>query len=503
MSQQTTIMKLLNKKQIREWDQTTISSKNISSFDLMKKASNSFCQWFQSLFFDMNQRITVLCGPGNNGGDGLCVSKILSDKGYLVDTYLFIHSKTQSPDNESAQFFCGRAIIWNDSGLPLIDNGSIIIDALFGSGISGELRNPYNAIVSSLNALPNTVVSIDISSGLDVDGKQVELAVRADHVLSFEIPKRAFFYDENQKYVKSWTYRSIGLANSYLSEADSLYHFLDRKSIKTKIEKRSSAASKVQFGFGHLCGGSEGMYGAVILAARSAMRCGIGRLAVSLPKKYEANFIAVVPEVMTYADDCNETLSVYKRANRSINVVAAGPGLGMSKASTSYIDSLLSHDHEGLVLDADALNIIARQKWQTRIPENAILTPHEAEFERLFGACENHYLRVEKQRSRAIDLGIYIVLKGSHTSIATPDGACYFNATGNVGMATAGSGDVLTGMIMSFLAQDYTPLDACALGVYVHGLAGDQARLKYGELSMIASDIIEFVPETLKNIYES
>jgi NAD(P)H-hydrate epimerase len=503
LSLETTIMKLLNKKQIRDWDNYTIRSKDISSFELMKQASVAFSHWFQTLFFDFSREVIILCGPGNNGGDGLCVSKILEENGYQVTTYLFLIGSKQSTDNKLAESLCEKVIIQDKGDLPSLPSEAIIIDALLGSGISGKLREPYSSMVSHLNTLPNTIVSIDISSGLDTDGRQEGIAVQADFVLSFEIPKRAFFYKENQKYIGSWSYRGIGLLNEYLLEAKSPYHYLDRKWIKNKVRKRASESSKIQFGFGQLCGGSEGMYGAVILAARAAMRCGLGRLAVSLPKKYEAHFIAAVPEAMTNAKDTGKALVAFRKANRNINVVAAGPALGMNEDSIAFMDSLLMEQHQNLVLDADALNIISRQKWQSRIPKNTILTPHEGEFERLFGSCEDHYSRVQLQIQKSKELKILIVLKGKHTSITSPEGDCYFNATGNVGMATGGSGDVLTGMIMSFLAQGYSPLDACCLGVYTHGASGDQARLKYGEVSLIASDIIEFIPESIKNIYGS
>jgi NAD(P)H-hydrate epimerase len=495
------MMKLLSKKQIKDWDIYSIVHNKISSFELMKVASNSFCHWFQTLFHDLQKELVVLCGSGNNGGDGLCVSRILRDQGYRVKTHLFLPNGKQSKDNKLAETYCDSATIHQNLSMPSVDENAIIIDGLVGSGLTGGLRPEYHDFITCLNNLPNTIISIDIPSGLDPDGESIGLAVEADYCLSFEIPKRAFFYHENARYVKSWSYRPIGLCPEFLERISSDYHYINRTTVMDKVQRRLSISSKVSFGFGQLCGGSDGMFGSVILASKSAMRCGLGRLAVTLPKKYEGHLIAAVPEVMTDGNSLEENEVVFEKINRNINVVAAGPGLGMSDKATSFIASLLLSKQENLVLDADALNIVSRQKWLDRIPENTIITPHEYEFERLFGESESHFSRVELQKKEAKRLSIYIVLKGHYTTIATPSGQCYFNATGNVGMATAGSGDVLTGMVMSFLGQGYNALDACLLGVYLHGVSGDQARLKYGEVSLIASDIIEFIPESLKNLY--
>ncbi|GLR16472.1 NAD(P)H-hydrate dehydratase [Portibacter lacus] len=495
-------MKLLEKSQIRSWDLDTIDHQNISSFDLMLRAASVFSNWFQSLFFDKTRTIHVFCGMGNNGGDGFCIASLLAKAGYEVNVYLFQFNNRFSDDNLSRQKEVESFDKFEKFTPFPLEQKDLIIDALLGSGINGPLKGEYLKLVSWLNALPNKIISIDIPSGMDPDQPTSGSFVHADHVLSFEIPKISFFLNENSDYIKNWDYRSIHLNPGFVEDLKVMNYLIDYDLVKSILRQRKATENKKDFGFAQFCGGSPGMLGSVILASKAAMRCGLGRLAVSTPSIYHSSLFSSCPEAMAQADLPKNVSNLvdFQLVNEHVDAIAIGPGLSSAKESVRYIDEFLKANKKPAVLDADALNIISRNKWQPRIGAYSIISPHKEEFERLFGTCDSHYSRIQKQIEKSKELNIFIILKGAHTTISSPDGSCYYNNTGNVGMGTAGSGDVLTGMLLSFLAQGYTPLETCILAVYLHGSAGDSAAFKYGNIALIASDIIEFIPSVIKNI---
>ncbi|WP_235299005.1 NAD(P)H-hydrate dehydratase [Portibacter marinus] len=492
-------MKLLDKHKIREWDQYSIEGLGMESLELMEKASSHFVQWFTSLYFDKCRLITVVAGPGNNGGDGLAVARMLMNKGYAVQVHYMAFSESPSKDNAANLERLGTVCYYRSFTKILCPPSAIIIDALLGTGIKGPARGEYLKVIQFLNQSDHEIVSIDIPSGLDPDGHEEGEYIKSQRVLSFEIPKISFFTENIP-----WSCKSIGLVPDFLEKQEVKYELITREMVQKGMRIRYSDQGKHHFGFGQFCGGSPGMLGSVILASRAAMRCGLGRLSVSIPKLHHGAFLASCPEVMVQSgiEANRRKLSAFQFINKGIDAIAIGPGLGTSASAIKYIDEFLDEGFQQTILDADALNIIAREEWQDRIPEDAIITPHEQEFERLFGPCERRLNRIELQRAKSEELGIYIILKGAHTCISTPEGMCYFNNTGNVGLGTAGSGDVLSGMLLGFLGQNYAPLQAAISAVYLHGLAGDHAKLKFGEVSLIASDIIDYIPEVIKNVYE-
>ncbi len=500
-------MILYNKSNIRAWDSETIALKKIASIELMETAATVFVKWFTSLYFDKNRTIVILAGIGNNGGDALAVARLLHEQGYDIQIYFFEINTNWSPDcKTNFERIKGKNInhyIIKEETKLFIGNNAIIIDGIFGSGLSKPISGWIKQQIIDINELENIIISIDIPSGVDSDIGVIGPALKADRTLSFEIPKMAFFLKETNEYIGEWDYKSIGLIPEFQTEIPPMHFMVTREMIANKFKKRTKFQSKSDFGYGQLCGGSQKMLGAVILSANAAIKSGIGRLVITTPKIHHPSLFNSCPIAMVqFIDDENEfDLEYFEKTNSLISAIACGPGLGTKKSSVSFLNQLFSKVDVPLLLDADALNIISREDWQTRIPKFSILTPHHFEFERLINFTGTHFELLEQQIKFSTKHQVYVVLKGAHSSISTPEGYLYFNNSGNVGMATAGSGDVLTGLLLSLLAQGYTQLETCQMGVFIHGLAGDLAAEKYGQISMTALDIIEFIPQVIKSIY--
>lgn len=491
-------MKIFNIEQIREWDNFTIENEPISSLNLMERASLAFSDWFEYIInYNRDKRISIFCGPGNNGGDGLAIARILNERSYNIDVYVCEISPRKSPDFE-ANF--DRLPIKNGALVYIIKEGddfpksinqSIVIDAIFGSGLTRVIDGYWAELIQHINQESKNIISVDIPSGMFSDDISSGISIMADHVLSFEIPKRAFFFSENRGRAKEWSTRSIGLSKSFYNATDTPIHFLELEEVKNLLHERSKFQHKGDFGRGLLIGGTKGMMGAVVLSARACLRSGIGLLSAFVPEDCQDIMQVSVPEAMLMLDS---------EIPEKLDAIGIGPGLGKSDLAVYNVEKVLNSKTPQMVFDADALNIIAAKNWIFKIPHLSIITPHVKEFERLFGSTANSQARLELQIQKSRKLNIIIVLKGAYTATSLPNGRVIFNSTGNPGLATGGSGDVLTGMVTSFLAQGYDPSMAAYISVFVHGLAGDLASEKLGQDSLIASDIIDFIPEALKII---
>ena len=490
-------MKIFTAEQIRQLDAYTIQNEPIASIDLMERAALAFAYWFTEQFPDVQRPIHIFCGPGNNGGDGLAIARMLHHRFYDVKVY---RCRIGSSTSEDFDVNLGRLPahggvpvqdIEKNGALPELPKGAIIIDGIFGSGLNRPVEGFWAELLEHLNRQSGTRVAIDIPSGLFADRPTESIVFHADYTFSFEMPKFAFFFPENQQRVGTWTARSIGLHAKAIEEAQTPYFFMDEAFIKLLLRPRHKYGHKGTYGHALLLVGSYGKMGAAVLSGRACLRAGAGLVSLHVPKcGYEIMQISV-PEAMVNVDRHQFLLSAIPKLE-GYAAIGLGCGLGQKKATRKAVLELLKKANQPLVIDADALNILGkRPEWQQHIPKGSILTPHPKEFERLFGKASNGFERNEMQRKKAQELGIHIVLKGAHTCIAAPDGCCYFNSTGNPGMATAGSGDVLTGMITGLLAQGYEPLHAALLGVFLHGLAGDIAAEELGQEAMIAGDITE------------
>lgn len=504
-------MKILSCTQQKEADAYTIAHESILSINLMEKAAGLLAQAINERY-DKSHRLVVFAGPGNNGGDALAVARILFLKNYPVEVYLFNVKGTLSEEcltniqrlKESG--FANYTEVSNQFDPPHLGSHDVVIDGLFGSGLQKPLSGGFAAVVQYINASPAQVVSIDIPSGLMGEDNTHNIRqniIKADLTLSIQLPKLSFLFAENADVVGEWQLLDIGISREFIESAKTNYYITEASEMRALIKPRKKFAHKGMFGHGLLIAGSYGMGGAALLASRACLRSGIGLLTVHTPVCNHDLLQSNVPEAMVQ-DDVHDRCFAEAADLDNFQAVAIGPGLGQEEITVQALFDQVSNCYIPLVLDADALNIFSSYRnYLTRIPRHSILTPHIKELERIIGRCSNSYERLSKAKELAAHLQCYIVLKGAWTAVITPDGVTYFNPTGNPGMATAGSGDVLTGIILSLLSQGYTHEEACRLGVYVHGLAGDIACQQKGAIGMTSGDIADALPAAWKQLMET
>lgn len=504
-------MKILTCAQQKEADAYTIANESILSINLMEKAAGLLTEAVCKRW-DKSHRIVIFAGPGNNGGDAVAVARMLFLKNYEVEVFLFNVTGTLSDEcltNVRRLKECGfpnYTEVSSQFNFPQLTADDVIIDGLFGSGLNKPLSGGFAAVVKYINASPSAVVSIDVPSGLMGEDNSYNVRqniIQADLTLTIQMPKLAFLFSENEELVGEWETIDIGISREFTDHAETRYFITEEDEMRRLLKPRRKFAHKGNFGHGLLITGSYGMGGASVLSARACMRSGIGLLTVHTPVCNHVMLQTTVPEAMVQ-DDVDERYFVEPVDLDAYQAVGMGPGLGQEEMTAQAVIGQVSECNIPLVLDADALNIFSSYRNHlNRIPKNTILTPHVRELERIVGRCSNSYERLAKARELASSLQCYIVLKGAWTAVITPEGLCYFNPTGNPGMATGGSGDVLTGVITSLLAQGYSEEEACRLGVYVHGLAGDIACTRVGEISLTAGDIVAALPEAWKRLTET
>jgi NAD(P)H-hydrate epimerase len=486
---------VLSAEQIRNWDLFTMEKEFISSLELMERAAVSCFKWLIANGY-VQRSFSVFCGQGNNGGDGLALARMLSED-FKVSVYI-LESRHAGTDDFQANLALLQDtsveifFIRNSEDLYPVHEGDIIIDALFGSGLNRPLEGIADQAVRHINDSGNKIISIDIPSGMYPDSSSAGNAiVKASHTVSFQAWKPAFLVSENSDYTGTVHILNIGLTYAYLKTIKAPYRMLGINMIKSIYRPRKNYSHKGTYGHAALVTGSENMMGAAVLAAKACLRSGAGKLTCYIPQHRNDLMQSAVPEAMTSTFTGNRNSAIHE----GYDVVGIGPGLGRSGTNTAVIAGVLKYG-KPLVIDADALNTLAENASLLKeIPPLSVITPHPKEFERLFGKADNDFERISMARLKAEELNIIIILKGYHSLIAMPHGEAWFNSTGNPGMATAGSGDVLTGIITGLLAQKYSPEEASLLGVYLHGLAGDIAAAKTSQEAMIASDITAFLGE--------
>lgn len=471
-------MKILSPAQINKADQATIKNFPISSTDLMEKAASKCYEWIIEQFPDPSSRIHVCCGMGNNGGDGLVISRLLLEKGYKVHTYLICFTEKRSDDfkinlTRLTEMKASIKEVRQGNDFPIIDKEDLVIDAIFGIGLKRTPNGFTKDFIQHLNASNTTVISIDMPSGLFADRKveDKEAVVKSTCILSFQTPKLAFLLPDHEAYMNYWKILDIALDQTYLEKVESVYHWIDHRFINEFIKKRRRFSHKGTFGHSLLIGGSFGKVGAMILASKAALKAGSGLVSSYIPKCGYSAMQTSNPEIMVEVDD--EKYLQFFNIKTKPNAIGIGPGLGThSKTKKGFVEFIMNCKVP-LVIDADGLNIISEYNDLLNIiPKDAILTPHPKEFKRLVGSWTDDYEKLEKQMDLSSRLQCVVVLKGAYTSVAY-QGKVYFNSSGNPGLATAGSGDVLTGIITGLLAQGYTSLQAAIIGVYIHGRAAD------------------------------
>lgn len=495
-------MKILSTEQIKAWDAYTILEEPISSIDLMERAGRAFVGWFIERY-DATQKVGIVCGTGNNGGDGLVIARLLHEWNYPVKVWMVRGGVKESPDfitNLKRLEKISVQEITTKADRDFFSDRTILIDAIFGSGLSRPVEGIYRTVIDCLNNSKAIKLAVDIPSGLFVDQHSHGIIFKAHHTISFQHPKLAFVMPENQEVVGEWHLVDIGLSKKFLKEVETPCSLSTLKSVKRILKPRSRFDHKGNYGHALLIAGSTGKMGACILSAKAALRSGLGLLTAHVPKSGYSIIQTAVPEAMATIDQSTDCFSD-RAVEDFYDAIGIGPGLGQATESVKGLQEVLQKFKKPMVIDADALNILSSNPaLQEFIPAGSILTPHPGEFERLAGAWKNDFDRLEKLKEFAKRIQSVVILKGAYTSIATPHNKVFFNPTGNPGMATGGSGDVLTGILTSLLAQGYQAEQAAIFGVYLHGLAGDLAAREKGQDSLIASDIIDYLPSAFKKI---
>jgi NAD(P)H-hydrate epimerase len=481
-------MKIPSAQQMRAWDVFTISHEPIRSDELMERAAGACARelWQR---FGKSMPYYIFCGTGNNGGDGLAIARFLLQQGAQVNVYQ-LPATTYSDDcllNQQRLSSLTSIQTIDEEHLPSIPQQAVVVDALFGTGLNKPVNGVAAHLIQHLNASPGVKVAVDLPSGLMADTFMVTPPVFAAQLtIKFQAPALSFMFPESFAYTGEWKILDIGLHPDYEQILETRYHYTDANVVRSFVKHRNKFDHKGTFGHALLIAGSEDKTGAAVLSAKAALRSGCGLLSVFIPESERALLLSTVPEAMLAQSNNNLMSGITLLPYKAIGI---GPGLGKADEVRRGLHQLLREVTLPLVLDADALNIIAEDKLH--IPAGSILTPHVKELERLCGRAENSWQRLTLAQQLASQYQVYVVLKGAHTAVVCPTGEVYFNSTGNPGLAKGGSGDVLTGVITSLLAQGYTPKEAALLGVYLHGYAADVVLHHQTVETMLASDVVE------------
>ncbi|MDB5090484.1 MAG: bifunctional ADP-dependent NAD(P)H-hydrate dehydratase/NAD(P)H-hydrate epimerase [Mucilaginibacter sp.] len=476
------MLPLLTSPQIREADAYTIANEPVSSIDLMERASKAFVGWFVNHFPDKKKAISVYCGTGNNGGDGLAIARMLNDHQYKSVSVKI----ARFSDKASADFNANFKRL-QQTGLPLTEikpgenfpseNSPVIIDALLGTGLNKPLTGDYKNLVSHINSLKRIVVAVDVPTGFFSEGEVPSDAavLRSGLVITFQQPKINFLLPDSAAYIECCEVVNIGIDEKFVRSLNSPYRAVEEKDIRKLLKPRSRFSNKGTYGHALIVAGQDETMGAALLSAAASAYSGAGLTTACVPKCGLTALNSYMPELMAIVRNGAEVPVIEWGKFNSIGI---GPGLGKQEDSMALFADILANYKKPMVIDADALNLLATYKelW-SGIPENSILTPHMKEFDRLFGDHVNWWQRIQTGIEKAAELKLYILLKNDYTIVITPQGNVYFNTTSNPAMATGGMGDVLTGIITSLLAQKYSSEEACIIGAYIHGKAGDELAL--------------------------
>ncbi len=506
-------MKILNSEKLKICDRITCEKQNIQIKDLINRASLSFTEQLISTDIDLSSKTFIFCGPGNNGADGIAIAKLLYAR-YCDVELILLPSEYKSNNSESFKFYLDNPtdsnpfpvhIIKKISQLKEFEYPGLVIDAILGTGISRKAEGIFSEVIEWINNSGAEVVSVDIPSGISADNLLFGPAVNANLTITFQLPKFTFFIPKYAQKIGKWIVVDIGCDTEFIQNEPVIYNWIDQHLVKEHLKTRDRFSHKGTFGHSYIISGSHGKVGATILCSKAALRIGSGLVTIHAPECAYEILQMTVPEAMVDTDHHKYYLSEVKIPTKC-NAIAIGPGMGTQHHTQRMLDEIFcSGIDTPMVIDADGLNLMSlHPSIKVNLPKQTIITPHTKEFERLFGTTNDFSEQLDLQRKKSMELDIFIILKGGFTTITCPKGNVYFNTNGNPGMATGGSGDVLTGMLVGLLAQGYTQLEACIIGVFLHGLAGDLA-VQNGQSfeSLIASDLIEFIGMAFRKIRTS
>lgn len=492
-------MYILSPQQIAKADKATIKNLGITSVDLMEYAATRCFQWLHNKLHGKNIKIHVFCGIGNNGGDGLVITRHLHQHNYRVICYIVNFSDKRTEEflvnyNRLKEIGVTPIDIKSKNHFPEINSDDIVVDAIFGNGLTKNPEGFTKELIQYINSKKVFTFAIDIPSGLfgDKSVTDTSTVLKASHTLTFQTPKMAFLLPENKDFVYTWEVIDIGLDQNYIYSLKPKNHYITKNDIIPLYKQRNKWDHKGTYGHSLIIGGSFGKMGAVTLAAKAALKIGSGLVSAYIPKCGYTILQISVPEVMVEVD--TDSVLTYFNFKTNPTVIGIGPGMGTSEKTAQGFENFIKDNKLPLVIDADGINLLSKNLLLlSYLPKNTILTPHPKELERLIGSWKNDYEKLKKVAEFSKKYTIIIVIKGAHTVVIQDDNM-FFNSTGNPALATAGSGDVLTGIITGLIAQGYEPLNAAILGIYLHGKTADIALPKIGYETFTASSIFEYLP---------
>jgi len=499
------MLPLLISSQIREADAYTIANGPIASIDLMERASKAFVGWFINCFPDKKISVSVYCGTGNNGGDGLAIARLLDEHQYKKLNVKIIRFSDKSTDDFKTNLIRLRQTavpieeLGSGDNLPAED-GELIIDALLGTGLNTTLKGDYEKLVTHLNSLKKKVVAVDVPTGFFSDGEVPHDAkvLIASLVITFQQPKINFLLPESAPYIKCWEAVNIGIDEKFVASLNSPYQLIRDTGIRKLLKPRHRFSNKGTYGHSLIIAGQPETMGAALLCASASAYAGSGLTTACVPASGLTALNSYLPEIMAIVRHGTELPLVNWD---SFTAIGIGPGLGKEDDALALLAAVFTNFKKPVVIDADALNLLSIHKdlW-SKIPENSILTPHMKEFDRLFGDHENWWERMQTGIKKAKEHKIIILLKNDYTLVISPQGKVYFNSTSNPAMASGGMGDVLTGIITALLAQKYSSEEACIIGAYVHGKAGDELALPNRMNVVLPGQVAARLPITIAKL---
>jgi hydroxyethylthiazole kinase-like uncharacterized protein yjeF len=503
-------MKILSADQIYKADEISIKNQQTTSTELMERAGSLIAQWLDERLQNSQIVLHIFCGIGNNGGDGLVVGRLLLKKGYNVNVYIVNYSDKRSKDflinydrfkNVTKNW---PVLLKSEKNFPEIKDEDIVIDAIFGIGLNRSPEGWVKNLIEYLNSISALKVAIDIPSGLLANEavKDMDSILKADHTLTFQVPKLSFFLPETADFVSAFDILDIGLDTKFIEDAKPIAELITKLEAQEIYRPRKKFEHKGTYGHTLIVGGSYGKIGAAVLSTSAAFRIGAGMVSAFVPKCGYNILQTAVSEAMVITDKEEKYLSEFK-LDFEPDAVAIGMGIGQNIATAEFLKNFLKTIKAPLVIDADALNLLAKNKELLQlIPKSSILTPHPGELKRLIGSWTDDYDKIKKAKKFSKKHNVVLIIKGAYSMIIF-ENKVHINTSGNPGMATAGSGDTLSGVISGLLSQGYDPLSASIFGVFMHGSAGDIAASQMGYESVMARDIIKNISEAYLNLFTS
>ncbi|HBU76780.1 MAG TPA: bifunctional ADP-dependent NAD(P)H-hydrate dehydratase/NAD(P)H-hydrate epimerase [Muricauda sp.] len=499
-------MKIFSADQIYQADKSTIQKEQIKSEELMERAAAQLFEWLHSRLRGTQVSIQLFCGIGNNGGDGMALARMLNEHDYSIKVHVVNYSDKRSEDFLLNLERLKDLKVWPDfinkeSDLPEISPNDIVVDAIFGIGLNRVPDDWVGKLIGHINDSRAFVLSVDVPSGLPVDRApwNTSYVIQASYVLSFQLPKLVFFLPETGVYLNQWEVLDIGLNQDFITNTEADFELIGRPEVLPMYRPRLKFSHKGTYGHSVIVGGSYGKIGAVQLASSACLSVGSGLVSAFVPKCGYDSLQTAVPEVMVLTGSRDKNISRIEIPFEP-SVVGIGVGIGQDDDTIDAFSSFLKKIKSPMVIDADGLNILSQNPEMLKdVPQLSVLTPHPKELERLIGHWDSDFEKLEKAKAFALQHNLVIVIKGAHT-ITIYNGKGYVNTTGNPGMATAGSGDVLTGMITGLMAQGYPPIEAAIFGVYLHGLAGDVGASKKGYEALKASILVDSIGDAYADL---